>query len=113
MMNDVAAEVEATVKVALLGLGNVAAVAGHVPIKAGLLPTEFGVVPRGLTRVDLTIGDALVDAARLAIDPPLNFVHARMTRISRRGPPGDRSAAQLRSREDDQDQAAQLARKQN
>lgn len=81
MMNDAAAEVEATVKVALLGLGNVAAVAGHVPIKAGLLPTEFGVVPRGLTRVDLTIGDALVDAARLAIDPPLNFVHARMTRI--------------------------------
>ena len=68
-----AALVEALVEVALLGLGDVALVAGHVLVQAGLLARELGVVLGGLSGVDLAGGAG----ARVAvISNALDFIPA-------------------------------------
>lgn len=73
-MNLCAAPVEALVQVTLLGLGYVAAVLRHVVVQAVLFACELGIIAGSLSRVDLTIRHAAIDASLLVVDALLDLV---------------------------------------
>jgi hypothetical protein len=77
-MNLPAALIQPLVQIALLTLGDVAAVLGLILIQAALLTAKLCVVVRGLLRIDLAIGNTTINAAFLIVDALLNLVDTRM-----------------------------------